>query len=274
MTPPPTSIDGTDITGATIDGQDVEEITVDGATVFQAITNPVAYSNLVAWYPFDSSFYGGANADDVTALFNAGQSGDSTAYDGTVNGATYQSSAGVTDVNAGSNSGAFDFDGTNDFIDLPSMPSSVIGSSTRTVMFWVKSTYGSRMCPVAEFSNSGDGTSWEVTLDSGNNRVFVSTSNSNRIWSANASTFDSNYHHHAIVQNGSDNASQEWYQDGSPLSVSATKNLTLNTANNWVIGKRPGINDNHFDGSIEDVRFYEKALSQNEVNTIFTNTQP
>jgi len=31
---PPTSIDGTDITGATIDGTDVQEITVDGQTVF------------------------------------------------------------------------------------------------------------------------------------------------------------------------------------------------------------------------------------------------
>jgi len=33
----PTSIDGTEITGATIDGQDVSEITVDGETVFTAI---------------------------------------------------------------------------------------------------------------------------------------------------------------------------------------------------------------------------------------------
>jgi len=33
---PPTSIDGTDITGATIDGTDVTEITVDGQTVFTA----------------------------------------------------------------------------------------------------------------------------------------------------------------------------------------------------------------------------------------------
>jgi len=33
----PTSIDGTDITGATIDGQDVQEITVDGDTVFTAV---------------------------------------------------------------------------------------------------------------------------------------------------------------------------------------------------------------------------------------------
>jgi len=35
---PPTSIDGTDITGATIDGTDVTEITVDGQTVFTAIS--------------------------------------------------------------------------------------------------------------------------------------------------------------------------------------------------------------------------------------------
>jgi len=34
----PTSIDGTDITGATIDGTDVQEITVDGQTVFSAAT--------------------------------------------------------------------------------------------------------------------------------------------------------------------------------------------------------------------------------------------
>jgi len=40
---PPTSIDGTDITGATIDGTDVTEITVDGDVVFQSIV----ISNLV-----------------------------------------------------------------------------------------------------------------------------------------------------------------------------------------------------------------------------------
>jgi hypothetical protein len=34
MTPPPTNIDGIEITGATIDGQEVEEITIDGQTVF------------------------------------------------------------------------------------------------------------------------------------------------------------------------------------------------------------------------------------------------
>jgi hypothetical protein len=37
MSPPPISIDGTDITGATIDGTEVTEITVDGETVFTAL---------------------------------------------------------------------------------------------------------------------------------------------------------------------------------------------------------------------------------------------
>jgi len=40
---PPTSIDGTDITGATIDGQDVQEITIDGQTVFASIPATVDF---------------------------------------------------------------------------------------------------------------------------------------------------------------------------------------------------------------------------------------
>ena len=42
---PPTSIDGTDITGATIDGTDVQEITVDGQTVFSAGNFPTTVTS-------------------------------------------------------------------------------------------------------------------------------------------------------------------------------------------------------------------------------------
>jgi len=51
MTPPPTSIDGTDITGATIDGQEVQEITIDGQTVFELEQVP-AEGDLKARYDF------------------------------------------------------------------------------------------------------------------------------------------------------------------------------------------------------------------------------
>jgi len=55
----PTSIDGTDITGATIDGQDVEEITVDGDTVFSAgprIIDDFETGNLNAYTGATTSF--------------------------------------------------------------------------------------------------------------------------------------------------------------------------------------------------------------------------
>jgi len=50
MSPPPTNIDGTDITGASIDGQDVQEITLDGQTVFSA---GVDLTNLTNAWSFD-----------------------------------------------------------------------------------------------------------------------------------------------------------------------------------------------------------------------------
>jgi len=53
---PPTSIDGTDITGATIDGTDVQEITVDGDTVFTALAASEANQKLVhRWLLSESS---------------------------------------------------------------------------------------------------------------------------------------------------------------------------------------------------------------------------
>jgi len=67
---PPTSIDGTDITGATIDGTDVQEITVDGDTVFTS-----ALDN----YIFDDF-----NDNDLTRPRTGQEDGNYVAQDGTV----------------------------------------------------------------------------------------------------------------------------------------------------------------------------------------------
>jgi hypothetical protein len=52
----PTSIDGTDITGATIDGTDVTEITVDGQTVFTA--SQLAFSSSFESATWENDFQG------------------------------------------------------------------------------------------------------------------------------------------------------------------------------------------------------------------------
>jgi len=82
---PPTSIDGTDITGATIDGTDVQEITVDGQTVFTSTTpHP---SGKVAWYAIDTSSTSvvadlTGNNSDATVQSGISSVSDSDLYEG------------------------------------------------------------------------------------------------------------------------------------------------------------------------------------------------
>jgi len=72
---PPTSIDGTDITGATIDGTDVQEITVDGQTVFQAVTIP---NSAINQYKLDEG--SGTTVADSIASNDLTTSGSPTWY--------------------------------------------------------------------------------------------------------------------------------------------------------------------------------------------------
>jgi len=93
---PPTSIDGTDITGATIDGTDVTEITVDGDTVFTA---------------------GLPDEDDLHARYDFSQAtGTSTVNDLSGNGHTLTGSyTGPTGSINSKTAGVFD--GVDDFLD-------------------------------------------------------------------------------------------------------------------------------------------------------------
>jgi len=128
---PPTSIDGTDITGATIDGTDVQEITVDGDTVFSAVTTPVAFSDMIAWYPMEANIPGGDEFSDATALFSG--AADSTPYDLVDDGAVYEASEGVTDIIEGASSGAFENVNGGQYLT-----SSVPLSIPITISFWYK----------------------------------------------------------------------------------------------------------------------------------------
>jgi len=255
---PPTSIDGTDITGATIDGTDVQEITVDGQTVFTAEKIPVAFGNLILWYPFDSTEYGGANADDVTSII--GGSGDDTAYDGTVNGATYQSSAGVTDINAGANSGAFEFDSSSDNISFSGVPN----QSEYSFCFWHKpsstNTGRNRI-----FGDTEPGihahpgvNSARFTFDSFGSQLSTST------------TITTGTYYHLVVTFDVSTGDGEMFKNGS--SIATASGLGHAGFNDQGIAVHSG--GEFLAGEVDDVRVYDKVLTSSEVSQIYTNTEP
>jgi len=270
---PPTSIDGTDITGATIDGTDVQEITVDGDVVFgsAAPSNlPVAYSNLVAWYPFDSAEYGGSNADDVTALFNPSQSGDSTAYDGTVESASYQSSGGVTDINAGANSGGFDFSG-NEGIETSGTQ---IGSSVGTFSYggWIFPTTTTQVQSTAlSFGDEGSPprTFIQYRGDDQDISLYAQWGSISKI-DIRINGPANNWYHTMFVKDGSN---ARLYVDGAFDDTYSITAGGVTGGDSLYIGRSED-SDHHFDGRIDDVRVYDKALSTSEVSQIYNNTKP
>jgi len=105
---PPTSIDGTDITGATIDGTDVQEITVDGDTVFTAVPpgafDITQFSLDTSISTRDSTTTGIRWSNDGTKMFEVGR-GSEKIYEFTastpfeITSLTFQ-----TDINAQNNS--------------------------------------------------------------------------------------------------------------------------------------------------------------------------
>jgi len=270
---PPTSIDGTDITGATIDGTDVQEITVDGDVVFSAApTLPVAYSNLVAWWPFDSAEYGGSNEDDVTAII--GGSGDNTAYDGTINGVTYQSSAGVTDLNAGTTSGAFDFPGNNNYIEVANS-GGLDGFAEITCTAWtfVENVGGNA---IGGKYYDGSNRSWWFRYVNNDLNVLLATDTQNANNQATATNVGSAnaWVHCAFTWSGSSNTITI-YVDGQQEGTGTSSGNTVreNTAD-FYIGKQGPNSSLGFDGIMDDVRIYNTALTQTQIDQIYQNTEP
>jgi hypothetical protein len=103
----PTSIDGTDITGATIDGTDVTEITVDGQTVFELVADPPDVANLKLRYDAKLETYAN-NASGVSLTDQAGS------FDAT-------GSNGVGFTTSGTNGhNAYTLDGVSDSYSVPS----------------------------------------------------------------------------------------------------------------------------------------------------------
>jgi len=259
---PPTSIDGTDITGATIDGSDVQEITVDGQTVFTAQTLPVAYSNLVAWYPFDSATYGGSNADDVTAII--GGSGDDTAYDGTVTGATYESSGGVTDIDAGANSGYYSFDGT-DFIETPF---DLDTQSAFTIMAFARfDTLSSDNGILYMNSNPERLYLWFTTF---RNQIEAGLGDFDDLTFLSQANMNTNQWYHVALSY--DGTTFRSYVDGGTTPTDTSTINVPEATGDMYIGNL--FNTDFMNGDIDDVRVYNTDLSGSQINQIYTNTKP
>jgi len=233
----PTSIDGTDITGATIDGTDVQEITVDGQTVFTATP-----ASLVAQYRFENNVEDSINNFDGVDNTGLGYTGSSEEG----------SFAKLFDTNGGG-------------VDISAAPSN--SSFTFVGYVYFENDVGDKQHFGGNAGTSGDSVLMRITGIGGDYRFKVGGtqedfSSSNIVtgsWIHVGFGYDSSTNEATVYENGSILANKT-YNEGSLSSI--TDKLGLG-----VFGVGQSLEP--LDGRMDDVRYYSKKLDSTEISNLY-----
>jgi hypothetical protein len=216
-------------------------------------------TGLVGYWPFCG------NANDESGNGN----------DGVVNGAT------LTEDRFGNVGSAYSFDGVDDFIDCGSMES-LNGLSQMSISAWINYssiTNSSRIFGKEESDNSINGIALALDNFNGNENGIkaVLRNGSNSLGYANE-VFQPNLLSHVVmVYNGlapSNDQRMQIYINGVLNNLFFTEEIPnttpINNFNAWIGGGYPNANDAPFNGVIDDVGVWNRALTPEEVQELYT----
>ncbi len=227
------------------------------ALSLQEIQNEV--NGLIAYYPFNS------NANDESGNAN----------NGTVNGATL-----TTDKSGNANS-AYSFDGINNYI-LCNIEIGPFGADSRTISFWAKTDIAPNPSSAQNtaLSYGGNvsvgGSRFEILLNPKCRGLGIDISSG--YITKEFDNSDNGWHKYTIVLDDSISnklSDIKIFADGNLLTtVCNTSNTNINTLDEQVlnIGRLFYSGDpRYFKGSIDEIKIYNKALTDLEVSTLYTN---
>ena len=213
---------------------------------------------LVAYYPFNE------NAND--------ESGNS--HNGTVNGAT------LTEDRFGKAKSAYSFDGKDDYIGVPDNEMFTLGSDPFTISVWVNvANIESRGAPfLGHDEGGGEYNKWVFWLDSLghgdpsglalrfhlNSPTFAGLDPVYALWNPNRGQ----WYHTALTRNGD---VYTLYINGLNVATRTNSSTIPNPQAEFTIGKAEAF---FFNGSIDDIRLYNRALTATEVQALSTASDP
>jgi hypothetical protein len=193
------------------------------------------------------------NANDLT-----------TNYNGTASNVTYST---------GKFGQAGDFNGSSSYIDTTYTVPAV---STQSISVWFKTTStGSYRTIFSDAPSNGAAVNTRMqiyTTPTSTYDVIIGNNSGYWIGTGNSisSYIDGNWHNLIATYNGTD---VKIYIDGS-LFQSFTSTIPFGTAGNQslVLGKAGLNNVNYWNGSLDQVRIYDKAISAADVTTLYNET--
>ena len=215
----------------------------------------VYYNNSGATNTEDKAGTWGVNASGIWLMDEGAGSyvNDSSGNDnnGTITGADWNVSGGL------------DFDGVNDYVNAGNDASlNIIGDMT--IIVWIKTTMTDNSGIINRYISSGDGYIIQINRFVG--KLSYYNDGTGWITSTSIGYNDGNWHQVAITGTGT---SGVLYKDDSPDGYFTYGNPISNTNDVW-IGK--DYSSKYFNGLIDPVRIYNRALSADEISTLYNNT--
>jgi len=212
-------------------------------------TNYTFYNDsLVLMYNFENLSALGENGTYVVDVSNGKNNG-------TITGAIWTSS--------GKYGGGYYFGGNGDYIQIPDNESLRFDSNITdfTISVWVK-RLNSGVDDMIIDKRDGDNDGWRLLFAAGDDKIYASVDYTD-VTSSTAIT-DTNWHHVVFVvdRDGNGQIYIDGIADGNAVAINSD---AMATTSNVVIGKYSYSASGYFNGTIDDVRIYNRSLLPGEI---------
>lgn len=270
---PPTQ-DAPILNASNIDNRSNRDLIVWNQTTADVDDNPI--KNIVLWLKENNHyahlylpFEGGSLDGNSTGVPNATIDYSEHANNATVYNATWLPTGGYDGY------GAYEFDGTNDFIDLNASTLN-FNQTSGTIMAWFK------FDDVASWSDGLTRNLFQFRGGSGNAVTLYKSNTDEMVWRyvadsvadettlAVGSRTDTDWHHIAMTWSVADQEMKAYWDGVQTGSTQVILNNWTQDAETGKIGVRYS-NDNNFNGTIDEVQSYHHALSSEQILAFATN---
>jgi len=216
----------------------------------------VPTNGLMACFPFSG------NANDTTG----------NGYNGTVSGAT------LTTDRFGNSNRAYSFNGTSDFIYVPTSP--ITTDNPFTISSWIYVNSTNTDFPIVALGDNGTQTLNELSFSVyPTNNLTAETPGANDITSTGATITMGQWVHAVVVHNatGYTTSNFQFYLNGIEYTSNTNDgtNDPFSLNNYFSIGRNHGGGNSSFaNGNIDDIAIYNRALSSTEIQQLYNLPNP
>ncbi len=245
-----TSALGTDTTNEDLTSTPQNTFDADGDDVKNIFnwykdTNPIQVLNM----PFEGGSDGSSTKDYSDSANN-----------GTVNGATWDSTGGFD------GKGAYDF--STSYIDVGD-PASLNNFDEITISVWVKPDTAINWIDILSKETGDYNTAGYGIRQSGINTVAFAIRTGSKQEIISGTAYDLGSWNHIVGTY--DGSTMTLYKNGVSIGTRSTSGSITNSANNLNIGRRVSGSDRYFDGSIDDIQIFKHSLSPEQIQAIYQN---